>query len=189
MPDRSAPKRNFLIRLQELTWSKTAAVMPKEPPAEQGSYSPICISPVASLDMLVCRAFPVRVYSSTLTKQRDIQSLSKELETSSSGNPVALALTRKLHAFLRHHHSMLQAYVDKAVELENSREALSRKDENIFQVCAAHKKALNALERKLEENALLRLQNLEWWEQICVLTERLASRAWAPEPNPASGWI
>lgn len=87
-----------------------------------------------------------------------------------SGTPIIGVLTSKLESFRVKHDALSCAYALALKELDELRLTSLRKEADAD---TAKNTTLNELHWKSEENALLRLQSLEYWEQICMLTTRL----------------
>lgn len=79
-------------------------------------------------------------------------------------------LMSKLESFREKHDALSRAYALALKELHELRLACLRKEADADR---ARNSTLNELHWTSEENALLRLQSLEYWEQVCMLTGRL----------------
>lgn len=79
-------------------------------------------------------------------------------------------LKSKLESFREKHDALSRAYALALKELDELRLTCLRKEADAD---TAKHETLDELHWKSEENALLRLQSLEYWEQICILTDRL----------------
>lgn len=90
-----------------------------------------------------------------------------------SGIPLSRSLLRKLETFQSYYEVLLRAYTQARAQIDELRGVCLQKEEDLRRAVATHNSMMRLVHQRSEENALLRLKNLEQWEQICRLSERL----------------
>ncbi|PSR84394.1 hypothetical protein BD289DRAFT_434296 [Coniella lustricola] len=107
----------------------------------------------------------------------------------SSGIPLERSVQRKVEAFQDHYEKLLQSNYEALREIKRLDEICKHKEAEMMRTFAEYDSIVSLSQQASEENAHLRLQSLEQWEEINQLSELLDTYRAQESSKLSSNWI